>query len=159
MLCCEYHSRCFYQVPSSPFLKMSYFTSSGKTPNHDNDMIYYEHTKRWYMLISRPLNKPASDVKILKIRRLIWSSSFHFESGPWRKHRDLFVLIECSCVAPTSCPCSLTGRNLLARSVPSPSQGGFHREGAGRVNWNRWIENSLFIKCETIHRFLSMGSQ
>ena len=144
MLCCEYHSRCFYQVPSSPFLKMSYFTSKGETPEHDNAMIYYEHTKRWYMLISRPLNKPTSDVKILKIRRLLWSSSFHFESGPWSKHRDLFVLIERSCVAPTSCPCSVTGRNLLARSVPSPSQGGFHRGGAGRLNWNCSIENSFF---------------
>ena len=144
MLCCEYHSRCFYQVPSSPFLKMPYFTSKGETPEHDNAMIYYEHTKRWYMSISRPLNKPTSDVKILKIRRLLWSSSFHFESGPWRKHRDLFVLIERSCVAPTSCPCSVAGRNLLARSVPSPSQGGFHRGGAGRLNWNCSIENSFF---------------
>ena len=144
MLCCEYHSRCFYQVPSSPFLKMPYFTSKGETPEHDNAMIYYEHTKRWYMLISRPLNKPTSDVKILKIRRLLWSSSFHFESGPWRKHRDLFVLIERSCVAPTSCPCSVTGRNLLARSVPSPSQDRFHRGGAGRLNWNCSIENSFF---------------
>ena len=26
-LCCKYHSRCFCQVPSSPFLKLSYFTS------------------------------------------------------------------------------------------------------------------------------------
>ena len=144
MLCCEYHSRCFYQVSSSPFLKMSYFTSKGETPEHDNAMIYYEHTKRWYMLISRPLNKPTSDVKILKIRRLLWSSYFHFESGPWRKHRDLFVLIERSCVAPTSCPCSVAGRNLLVRSVPSPSQGGFHRGGAGRLNWNCSIENSFF---------------
>ena len=33
MLCCEYHSRCFCQVHSSPYLKMSYFTSSkDKTP-------------------------------------------------------------------------------------------------------------------------------
>ena len=34
MLCCEYHSRCFWQVPSSPFLKMSYFTSKDETPAH-----------------------------------------------------------------------------------------------------------------------------
>ena len=31
ILCCEYHSRCFCQVPSSPFLKMSYFTSKDET--------------------------------------------------------------------------------------------------------------------------------
>ena len=30
MLCCEYHSRCFCQVPSSPFLNMSYFTSDNE---------------------------------------------------------------------------------------------------------------------------------
>ena len=32
MLCCEDHSRRFSQVPSSPFLNMSYFTSEDKTP-------------------------------------------------------------------------------------------------------------------------------
>ena len=34
MLCCEYHSRFFCQVPSSPFLKMSHFSSKDKTPAH-----------------------------------------------------------------------------------------------------------------------------
>ena len=32
MLCYEYHSRCFYQVPSSRYLKMPYFTSKDETP-------------------------------------------------------------------------------------------------------------------------------
>ena len=32
MLCCHYHSRCFCQIPSSPFPNMSYFTSKDKTP-------------------------------------------------------------------------------------------------------------------------------
>ena len=32
MLCCEYHPRCFCQVPSSPFLNMSYFNSKDKSP-------------------------------------------------------------------------------------------------------------------------------
>ena len=32
ILCCEYYSRCFCQVPSSPFPKMSYFTSKDETP-------------------------------------------------------------------------------------------------------------------------------
>ena len=32
MLCCEYHSRCFCQVPLSPYLKISYFTSKDETP-------------------------------------------------------------------------------------------------------------------------------
>ena len=27
ILCCEYYAGCFCQVPSSPYLKMSYFTS------------------------------------------------------------------------------------------------------------------------------------
>ena len=31
ILCCEYQSRCFCQVPSSPFLKMSYFISKDET--------------------------------------------------------------------------------------------------------------------------------
>ena len=31
ILCCEYYSRCFCQVPSFPFLKMSYFTSKDET--------------------------------------------------------------------------------------------------------------------------------
>ena len=30
--CCEYHTRCLCQVPSSPFLKMIYFTSKNETP-------------------------------------------------------------------------------------------------------------------------------
>ena len=34
-MCCEYYSRCFCQVPSSPFLKMSYFTSKDETPPAD----------------------------------------------------------------------------------------------------------------------------
>ena len=32
MSCCEYYSRCSCQVPSFPFLNMSYFTSEGETP-------------------------------------------------------------------------------------------------------------------------------
>ena len=53
MLCCEYHSRCFWQVPSSPFLKISYFTSKDETPAHrqtgekQNDI--FGSRKRWYI--------------------------------------------------------------------------------------------------------------
>ena len=35
ILCCEYYSRCFCQVPSSPFLKVSYFTSKEESPAPD----------------------------------------------------------------------------------------------------------------------------
>ena len=32
IICCEYHSRGFCQVPSYPFLNMSYFTSKDEIP-------------------------------------------------------------------------------------------------------------------------------
>ena len=60
ILCFEYYSRCFYQVPSSPFLNM-----------WESNMIYAS-TKRWYA-------KPTNDEKKLKIRRLLQSKFFHFE--------------------------------------------------------------------------------
>ena len=34
ILCCEYLSGCFCQVPSSPYLKMSYFTSKDENSSH-----------------------------------------------------------------------------------------------------------------------------
>ena len=50
MLCFEYHTRCFCQVPPSPYLKMSYFSSKDETPKkkpyvifgwRNDDMFWY----------------------------------------------------------------------------------------------------------------------
>ena len=65
-------------------------------------MIWYiDLAKRWYISIgckSAPMIlKQTSDKKILKIRSLF----LYFESSPWHQHRNLFVLIECSSIAPT----------------------------------------------------------
>ena len=60
ILCFEYYSKCFDQVPSSSFLNM-----------WESNMIYAS-TKRWYA-------KPTNDEKKLKIRRLLQSKFFHFE--------------------------------------------------------------------------------
>ena len=56
ILCCEYLSRCFCQVRSSLFLKMSYFTPKAKLePTHQLERKRYDifraHAKRWYMSI------------------------------------------------------------------------------------------------------------
>ena len=49
---------------------------------------------------------PTSYEKILKIRRLLKSKFFNFESSPWQKHEaDLFALVERSCIALTSSTC------------------------------------------------------
>ena len=64
MLCCEYHSRCFCQLPSSPFLKMSYISPpKTKTREHklERRLNYIWFRKRWYIFIkdiSRPSIKP-----------------------------------------------------------------------------------------------------
>ena len=64
MLCCEYHSRCFCQIPSYPFLKMSYI-SPPKTKTREHKMKrrlnYIWFRKRWYIFIkdiSQPSIKP-----------------------------------------------------------------------------------------------------
>ena len=51
ILCCEYSSGCFCQVPSSLFPNLSYFTSKDVTPARrknwrENDMIYCAPAKR-----------------------------------------------------------------------------------------------------------------
>ena len=121
MLCCEYHSRCFCQVPSSPFLKMSNFTPKEETPPRRKlerkryDILFRKKMIYIDLGFNRPLSKPTSDEKILKIKRLLKSKFFHFESSPWHKHRDLSILIERSCVAPAGSPCSHTGRHFLVR--------------------------------------------
>ena len=56
MLCCEYHSRCFCQVPSSTYLKMSYVTSKDKTS---------AHLQTREQPISQPINKNQQNSKIL----------------------------------------------------------------------------------------------
>ena len=139
ILCCEYWSGFFRQVPSSRYLKMSYFTSKDEISSHtqnwtENDTIYWRPTKRyWYGIFVGLNSKPTIDEKILKIRRLLQSNFFYFESSPWHQHKDLFVLVERNFVAPTRSPCWHTGRNLLVRKSPSRRQGVFHREGAGCV--------------------------
>ena len=56
------------------------------------DDIYRQDASRPPMIL-----KQTSDKKILKIRSLF----LYFESSPWHQHRNLFVLIECSSIAPT----------------------------------------------------------
>ena len=56
MLCCEYHSRCFCQVPSSTYLKMSYVTSKDKTS---------AHLQTREQPISQPNNKNQQNSKTL----------------------------------------------------------------------------------------------
>ena len=55
ILCCEYYAGCFCQDPSSPYLKMSYFTFKDENPASanwkENYMIYWKTLKRWYILI------------------------------------------------------------------------------------------------------------
>ena len=73
----EYHSRCFCQIPSSTFLKMSYIFS--KDPQRRKLQWAQTGEKTaWYMVpqkyiywYSQPPNKPTSDEKILKMRRLL----------------------------------------------------------------------------------------
>ena len=71
MLCCEYHFRCFSQVPLSPFLNMSYL-EKGKLQlakkRRGNDMIHGS-TKRRYILIQ----DISRILKILKMRTLLKS--------------------------------------------------------------------------------------
>ena len=51
-------------------------------------------------------SKSTSDEKILKIRRLLLSKFFYFESSSWYQHKeDLFVLVGRGCIATTSSPC------------------------------------------------------
>ena len=58
ILCCEYLSVCFCQVPSSPHLKMSYFTSKDEnsSPQHTREKtIWYIDDQRkddiyWYRI-------------------------------------------------------------------------------------------------------------
>ena len=50
----EYHSQCFCQVPSSPYLKTSYFTSNEVTPAYrqtGEKWWYIWHAKRWYIFV------------------------------------------------------------------------------------------------------------
>ena len=51
ILCCEYYSRCFFQVSSSSFLNMSCFTSKDETPSADK-----LETKRYNILHQRKDN-------------------------------------------------------------------------------------------------------
>ena len=74
----EYHCRCFCQVPSSPFLKISYIlpprTKTPASTNWKENSVIYGSAKRSYILIydiSRPLNKPTCDEEKLKMRRLL----------------------------------------------------------------------------------------
>ena len=61
------------------------------------------HIDTGYKLAPQP--KSTSDEKILKITRLLFDS-FHLELRPWHWHNeDPFLLLKCSCVAPTSPPC------------------------------------------------------
>ena len=78
ILCCEYLSGCFYQVHSSPYLKMSYFTSKDENSSHhklERKRWYIDGQRKddiyWYRIYVRPEPKPTSDEKILKIRRLL----------------------------------------------------------------------------------------
>ena len=58
MLWCEYQSRCFCQVPSSPFLNTSYFTSkdgSSSSPKTGEKAIWYMAPRKYiyiYIYIS-----------------------------------------------------------------------------------------------------------
>ena len=69
----EYHSRCFCQVPSSPFLKMSYISPPRTSTNWKESCDIWFRKKIIYIEkhIRRPLNKPTSDEEKLKMRRLL----------------------------------------------------------------------------------------
>ena len=55
IFCCEYYSKYFCQVPSSPFLNMSYLTPNNETLAADKlaEKRYdiWQPAKRWYILI------------------------------------------------------------------------------------------------------------
>ena len=79
ILCCEYLSGCFCQVPLSPRLKMSYVTSNDENSSHHKlekkryDILMVSE-KTIYIDIGYKLGselKPASDKRVLKIRRLL----------------------------------------------------------------------------------------
>ena len=74
----EYHFKCFCQVPSSPFLKMSYI-SAPKTPKYENPSEHKLERKRYdiwfrentiYIDIGYKSAAHQTD-KILKMRRLL----------------------------------------------------------------------------------------
>ena len=72
----------FIYVSQNVIFHLQGRNSSSPTNWRENNMINFEHMKRWYMLIwdiSGPLNKLTSD----KIKRLFQSKFFYFESSPW----------------------------------------------------------------------------
>ena len=54
ILCCDCYIRLFYHVPSSPFLRMSYFTSKAKLQQLKNwreyDLIYCPRGRRYILM-------------------------------------------------------------------------------------------------------------
>ena len=75
----EYHSRCFCQVPSSPFLKMSCIPPP-KTPKDENSSEHKLERKRYdiwfrekmiYIDIGYKSAAQHTDEKMLKMRRLL----------------------------------------------------------------------------------------
>ena len=78
ILCCEYQLTALCQVPSSPYLKMSYFTSKDENSSRSisgEKTIWYNTLceKMIYIDIENKSahTKPTSYEKILKIRRLL----------------------------------------------------------------------------------------
>ena len=60
ILCCEYQLTALCQVPSLPYLKMSYFTSKDENSSRSitGEKTIWYNTKRWYLLIWE-INRPA----------------------------------------------------------------------------------------------------
>ena len=82
-------SGCFCQVPSSLSLNLSYFASKDENSSRSltgEKMIWYNAFRKKMIYIDIGYKsatvKPTSYEKILKIRRLLWSEFFNFESSP-----------------------------------------------------------------------------
>ena len=145
VLCCEYKLTALCQVPSWPYLKMPYFTSKDENSSRSSTgekTIWYDVLREkiiyidiWYK--SAQLI-PTSYEKILKIRRLLLSKFFNFESSPWHKHEaDLFVLVERSCIALTSCTCWCAGQKPLSKISPlTASRWVSSRGNASAIYWS-----------------------
>ena len=78
ILCCEYQMTALCQVRSSPYLKMSYFTSKDENSNRSitgENTIWYNTLREKIIYIDignkSARAKPTSYGKILKIRRLL----------------------------------------------------------------------------------------
>ena len=110
-------------------------------------------------------SKRSRNKKMPKIKRLLQSELFDFESSPWYKHKEdrFVVLLDAICDRLDELFFFLTQceKTHFQRSL-SPRQGGFHRGGGsayhmkGSVDYRLYICNLIY---HVIHEMLIMIGQ